>query len=137
MADPKSILLIDGSARDRRYYGSVVQGALPDCRILEAENGEDGLKLYQSQSIDCVILELALPDIHGTDLLKQLYVPGCLARKPVIVLTRLFYPTILTIARENGAIATFVKKVTSEQVLQDAVLAALSIIPASLSAEKG
>jgi hypothetical protein len=53
------------------------------------------------------------------------------------VLTRLFYPTILTIARENGAIATFVKKVTSEQVLQDAVLAALSIIPASSSAEKG
>jgi FixJ family two-component response regulator len=70
-------------------------------------------------------------------LLKQLDVPGCLARKPVIVLTRLFYPTILTIARENGAIATFVKKVTSEQVLQDAVLAALSIIPASSSAEKG
>src|SRR5688572_3465878 len=27
MADPKSILLIDGSARDRRYYGSVIQGA--------------------------------------------------------------------------------------------------------------
>ena len=137
MADPKSILLIDGSARDRRYYGSVVQGALPDCLILEAENGEDGLKLYQSKSIDCVILELALPDIHGTDWLKQLAVPACLPRRPIIVLTRLFYPTILTIARENGATATFVKKVTSGQALQDAVLAALSTIPASSSAEKG
>ena len=130
MAGPKSILLIDGSARDRRYYCSVVLGALPDSLILEAENGEDGLKLYQSQPIDCVILELALPDIHGTDLLKQLAVPAGLPRKPVIVLTRLFYPTILEIARENGAIATFVKKVTSEQVLQDAVRSALLTIPA-------
>ena len=121
----KSILLIDGSTIDRRHYSSVVRAAVPGCYIVQAGSGVDGLKLYPSHCIDCVILELALPDMHESDVLHQLANSLDVPRIPLIVLTRLCYPTIGQFGKESGATATFVKKRTSDKVLQDAVLAAL------------
>jgi len=137
MSDTKSILLIDGSARDRRHYSHILKAVSPHSLIFEAGNGADGLKLYRSQSIDCVILELVLPDVHGTDLFKQLALQAHLPRIPLIVLTRLSYPTIGKFTKQNGATATFVKKLTSDKVLQEAVLAALSVGSARSSPGKG
>ena len=137
MSDCKSILLIDNSARDRRHYSHILKAVSPHSHFFEAGNGADGLKLYRSQSIDCVILELVLPDVHGTDLLKQLASLARLRRVPLIVLTRLSYPTIGKFTKQNGATATFVKKLTSDKVLQEAVLAALSLGSARSSPGKG
>ena len=137
MSDSNSILLIDSSARDRRHYSHILKAVSPHSRFFEAGNGADGLKLYRSQSIDCVILELVLPDVHGTDLLKQLANPARVPRVPLIVLTRLSYPTIGKFTKQNGATATFVKKLTSDKVLQEAVLAALSLGAARSSPGKG
>jgi DNA-binding NarL/FixJ family response regulator len=125
LSDAKSILLIDSSDRDRGHYADVLKAVLPDAVFFEAENGQAGLDLFQSRSIDAVILELTLPDMSGFEVLKQLAAPNRRANSPVIVLTRLSYATILDVAKENGATATFIKKSTSDQMLRDTVLSAL------------
>jgi CheY-like chemotaxis protein len=89
--------------------GIMPRAVLPDALIFEAESGQAGLDLYRSQTVDCVILELGLPDISGIEVLKQLSSPAGLPVIPVIVLTRLSYGNCLEIANQNGATATFVK----------------------------
>ena len=65
----------------------------PDYVVLEAETGKAGLSLCRSQRVDCVLVELTLPDMSGFEVLIHL-VPR--ARQPeiaVIVLTRVaLYP---------------------------------------------
>ncbi|HKY71999.1 MAG TPA: response regulator [Nitrospira sp.] len=125
MSDAKSILLIDGSDRDRRHYADVLKAVLSDAVFFEAENGQAGLALFRSRAVDAVILELTLPDMSGFEVLKQLAAPNRRVNKPIIVLTRLSYATILDVAKENGANATLIKKSTSDQMLRDTVLGAL------------
>lgn len=125
MSDLKSILLIDANDGDRRHYVGVLKAVLPDAVFFEADNGRAGLTLFGSRSIDAVILELTLPDMSGFEVLKQLAPPARLSNTPIVVLTRLSYTTIIEIAKENGADAAYIKKSTSDQMVQDTVLNAL------------
>jgi DNA-binding NarL/FixJ family response regulator len=125
LSDPKSILLIDANDGDRRHYVDVLKAVLPDAVFFEAENGQAGLKLFRSRPIDALILELTLPDMSGFEVLKQLAAPARLSNTPIFVLTRLSYTTIIEIAKENGAHAAYIKKSTSDQMVQDTVLHAL------------
>lgn len=124
----KSILLIDGSAKDRRRYNDLLKDVLSDSIILKAEDGQSGLNLFRSTSVDCVILELGLPDISGIDVLKVLIATRS-SKIPIIVLTRLSYPTVLEIALQTGATAALVKSHTHDHSFQNTVLSALSPLP--------
>ena len=64
MSDGTTILLIDGHDKDRQFYAKSLKAISPDYVILEAASAPGGLELYNSRSIDCVILELELPDIR-------------------------------------------------------------------------
>ena len=125
----KSILLIDGSAKDRRRYAELLKDLLANSVILQAEDGRAGLDLFRSTSVDCVILELGLPDISGIEVLKEM-IETRSSKIPVIVLTRLSYPTVLEIALQVGAMTTLVKSHTHDETCQDTVLKALSPLPA-------
>src|SRR3954466_6810405 len=93
------------------YFAEGLASCPSDYLILETTDGESGLYDYRwSQQIDCVVLELDLPDRSGFEVLVDL-VP--LVRRPnvaVIVLTRLTDRGVWRLARENGAIACFVKR---------------------------
>ena len=87
---PTSVLFIDGNDADRASFVEGLKNCPSDYQILEATDGKSGLDLYRcSERIDCVVLELDLPDRSGFEVLLDL-VP--LARRPnvaVIILTRL------------------------------------------------
>ena len=61
--DSKSILLIEDNHKVRRYYADHLKLICPHYVILEAASGQTGLDLYYWQTIDCVVLDLSLPDI--------------------------------------------------------------------------
>ncbi len=55
------VLLID-SHEGRQYWSSRLRVSSPDYLITEADTGEAGLAICQSQRVDCVVTELALPE---------------------------------------------------------------------------
>jgi two-component system KDP operon response regulator KdpE len=76
------VLLIEDEPKIRRLLraGFEIHGF----SVLEAENAADGLKAATFNTPDLVILDLALPDLHGTEILERL---RSWSNVPVIVLS--------------------------------------------------
>jgi len=104
-----TVLFIDSHDDERQYWVHRLKISSPDYVVLEASNGKEGLAICRSQRVDCVILELTLPDMSGFEVLLEL-VPH--ARHPeiaVIFLTRLTVSSMKHLALRNGAQAYLVK----------------------------
>ena len=117
----KSILLIDGNADDRQYYAERLKQSCPDLLIYEAASGKSGLELYYANLIDCVILELRLPDMSGFEVLTTLIPVARVPEVPVIILTVVSNLPLLQVARLNGAQAILQKLTASGDQLVAAV----------------
>jgi two-component system KDP operon response regulator KdpE len=76
------VLLIDDEPKIRRFLhaGFELQGY----SVIEAENGADGLKAATFSAPDLVILDLGLPDLHGSEVLERL---RSWSNVPVIILS--------------------------------------------------
>lgn len=68
-----TLLLIDDSAEDRAVYRRYLEQNR-EClyRIIDAETGEQGLKLAAERRPDCILLDYRLPDADGLTLLTRL-----------------------------------------------------------------
>jgi DNA-binding response OmpR family regulator len=93
MAQPKesTILVVE----DDPTISAILRIFLEDsgCRIIVAEMGEEAVRLAREVKPDLITLDLALPDIDGTEVLRQINVDADLAHVPVIVVTaRRFEP---------------------------------------------
>src|SRR6202795_4001898 len=77
-----TVLLIEDESKIRRFLraGFELQGF----SVIEAENGGDGLKAATFSSPDLIILDLALPDLHGTEVLEGL---RSWSNVPIIILS--------------------------------------------------
>jgi CheY-like chemotaxis protein len=125
MSESLQILFIDGNDQDREYYVQHLKTSSPDCVIFEAETGRRGLELYWSHSIDCVILELELPDMSGlevVDLIQSLRHPEI----PVIILTRSNFLSLMELAILNGACISLHKQIAAADHLERAIFQAVS-----------
>src|SRR6202040_1979913 len=76
------VLLIEDEPKIRRFLRAGFE--LHGFRVLEAENAEDGLKAATFNAPDLIILDLALPDLNGTEVLERL---RSWSNVPVIVLS--------------------------------------------------
>ena len=124
-----SVLFIDGHDQDRWYYAHRLKLTSPDYVILEAATGQAGINLCSSRSIDCVILEIDLPDMSGFEVLAKLVPIANRPELPVIMLTRLSNPDLLDLARQNGAQAGMRKLSTSGDILAQTILKAIATVP--------
>ena len=97
--------------------------------ILEAATAPAGLELYNSRYIDCVVLELELLDISGFEVLAKLIANAQRPTLAVVVLTRLPYASLLAIAKESGAHAALLKTTTSGEILHEAIIQAVAMVP--------
>jgi DNA-binding NarL/FixJ family response regulator len=104
-----TVLLIDPHKADREYWTQRLNVSLPDYVVLEADTGKTGLLICRQQRVDCVLVELSLPDMSGFEVLVKL-VPR--VRHPeiaVIILTRLALYPMGDLAIKNGAQEYLVK----------------------------
>jgi len=76
------VLLIEDEPKIRRFLraGFEINGF----SVLEAENAADGLKAATFNSPDLIILDLALPDLHGAEVLERL---RSWSNVPIIILS--------------------------------------------------
>jgi two-component system, OmpR family, KDP operon response regulator KdpE len=83
MSKPSNVvLLIDDEPKIRRFLRAGFE--LNGFSVIEAENAADGLKAATFNAPDLIILDLALPDLHGSEVLERL---RSWSNVPVIVLS--------------------------------------------------
>ena len=129
MAESLQILFIDGNDQDREYYVQRLKISSTVYAIFEAETGRQGLELYRSHSIDCLILELELPDMSGLEVLVNLAQSLRHPEVPVIILTRSNYLSLMELALLNGAYISLHKQIAAGDHLERAINQAVVAMP--------
>src|SRR4051812_19667059 len=128
MPRPTSVLFIDGSKNQRTYWANQLKHCSADYETVEAPDGQSGLDLYRSRRIDCVVLELGLPDLSGFQILGELVPVASKPRIAVIVLTQLPGRGVWELAKGNGAYACFHKHQTTGDDLDRAIQRAVAFV---------
>src|SRR4026207_2557395 len=83
---------------------------------------------HRSRRIDCVVLEVGLPDDSGFPTLVNLVPIASKPQVPVVVLTQIPYPGVWELAKQNGAYACFHKPRTSAEDLDKAIRHAIEFV---------
>ena len=83
----KKILFIEDEATLQKTFGDVLQQK--GYKVINALDGEIGLRLAKSEKPDLILLDLILPRMHGFDVLKRLKQDPETKAIPIIVLTNL------------------------------------------------
>ncbi len=85
--------------------------------VVEAESGEDALKLLRSEKVDLVISDFNMPRMDGSQLVRAIKQDPDLRAIPVIMLTTEHARKRLDEAREAGAVGWIHKPFKSEQLV--------------------
>lgn len=80
----KKILVIDDEPDVTRAVRLTINLQEPDWEVIEANSGERGLLLVDTESPDLVLLDLIMPDLSGFEVLEQIRL---FSDVPVIILT--------------------------------------------------
>jgi CheY-like chemotaxis protein len=135
MSNCPLILFIDGNSRDREYYTERFGISSPHFEIAHAATGQYGLSFCEREPVDCIVLEIDLPDMSGFEVLRRLFSHVQQPKTAVIVLTRLSNTQLLEVAVRNGAQAALFKGVTSAEILEKVMLRVLSKPQADLTSD--
>ncbi len=81
----KRILLVEDDARQRESVSRLIEDV--DIEITAVEFGEQALELLRSTAFDCMIIDLKLPDMDGSELLERMAKEDICSFPPVIVYT--------------------------------------------------
>jgi len=98
----KKVLVVDDDPDVRLFNATVLEenGYLP----LEAENGEEGLRMIQAERPDLVILDVLMPRQSGIRLYRELKTNAALKDLKVLILSGIAQKTFL---RSQQALTEF------------------------------
>ncbi len=129
---PATILIIDDNEEDRRYWSDSLRRSSANYTVLESSSAAAGLDLCRARTVDCVVLDLDMPE-SGFHVLLELVPDRRCPRVAVIVLTHLPHPNLFDMAKHNGAQACLLKQSTSVQDLEQTIQQALAAVRAMRS----
>ncbi len=66
----KNLLIVEDNANSRKAMQILIGNG--DVKCFEAASGKEAMSLYKHNHIDCIILDIGLPDISGFDLIHKL-----------------------------------------------------------------
>jgi HAMP domain-containing protein/CheY-like chemotaxis protein/signal transduction histidine kinase len=81
----KRLLLVEDDEAERRGVSELLGST--DIEITAAETGEAALSLLRETPVDCVVLDLKLPDMSGFEVLENIRDDAALCDVPVVVFT--------------------------------------------------
>jgi DNA-binding response OmpR family regulator len=112
----KRILVIDDDQSIRRTLAIALGNA--GYQVLEAENGDEAMRLWREQGADLVITDLHMPDKNGLEVIMEL---RALSRStPIIAMSdggRTMQLGLLGDAKTLGAVRTVAKPFRLEEML--------------------
>jgi DNA-binding NarL/FixJ family response regulator len=111
-----------------RYFADQLKRCSHAYQIVEAADGQSGLNAYRSRRIDCVVLEIDLPDRSGFEVLMTLVPQASKPRIALIVLTKLTHRGLWELAQNIGAYSCFPKQHTTGEDLDRAIQRAMAFV---------
>ena len=124
---PPVLLIIDANKAARAFYANGLNRCAPGYLIIEAGDEQTARQISGCMRVDCVVLELALSDKLGLELLQHFGRIASRSNVPVIVLTMIKDPGVLAIAKQSGAQACLDKAHTTPEDLNGAIQRALAM----------
>lgn len=81
----RTILVVEDSPQERDIFSTYLQ--FVGGRILEAANGQEGLRLAREHCPDLILLDLTMPVMNGTEMVRRLKQDPSTAGIPVVAVT--------------------------------------------------
>jgi len=107
------VLIVDDEAHIRKYLSLIVK-RLGNPAILEAQNGEEALLLYETHTPDIVLLDVNMPGMDGIQALEKLRQAH--PKAVVVMLTSLAARNVVERCVELGAV-NFLRKDTPKEAI--------------------
>ncbi len=108
-----SILVVEDSWLTRRVICKILRAE--GYETWEASSGPEALELLKTQTPDCMLLDLLMPDMEGREVLQALRERGI--KVPVIVITADIQSTTREECMELGALAVIHKMPNSDELV--------------------
>ncbi|WP_432761078.1 HAMP domain-containing protein [Methylobacterium oryzisoli] len=130
----RRLLIVEDNPAERLGIAALL--GHEDVDILTAESGEEALATLHDSPVDCVVLDLKLPDMSGFSVLERLRADAQLADLPVVVFTGRALSPDEDAALHAMARSVVVKGVESPERLLDETALFLHRVVADLPPEK-
>ncbi len=89
--DIRRILIVEDEAPMREFLTTALATTRPQCRVLEAESGQQALRLISELPPDVILLDLTLPDVDGIELAGRIHALNG-GQAPIIAVTARDHP---------------------------------------------
>jgi two-component system cell cycle response regulator DivK len=86
-----TVLIVEDNDKNMKLARDVLQAK--GYQTLEAETGEEGVRLAKERTPDLVLMDIQLPGINGIEAFRQIRADPKTARIPVVALTASVTPT--------------------------------------------
>ena len=86
-----TVLIVEDNDKNMKLARDVLQAK--GYQTLEAETGEEGVRLAKERKPDLVLMDIQLPGINGIEAFRQIRADPGTARIPVVALTASVTPT--------------------------------------------
>lgn len=111
----KRIITVDDAATMRRLVSYTLR--TEGYEVLEAEDGEDALRVLAAQSVDVVITDINMPKMDGIELVRRLRALPQFKATPILMLTTESDPAKKLEGKNAGATGWITKPFQPEQLL--------------------
>jgi CheY-like chemotaxis protein/two-component sensor histidine kinase len=81
----KTLLIVEDAPEERMGLVELLSGE--DVMVREASTANDAIQILKTQPVDCMLLDLRLPDMSGTELIRKIKDEIGLLQLPIIVHT--------------------------------------------------
>ena len=114
----KKLLIVEDEQDIRELYSEILREE--GYEVIEAWDGQVGLKEALSGKFDLILLDIMLPKIDGLHILKEIKKKPELSKIPIILLTNLGADAVIKEAFTLGAEAYVIKsEYTPDQVITE------------------
>jgi signal transduction histidine kinase/DNA-binding response OmpR family regulator len=127
----KTLLIVEGDGERRTRFVEMVKGDGIECRAVG--NAQEAREALAEQSFDCMVIDLDVPDVAGTQLIGELSKQRDLRELPIIVYTQKELTRRAETALKRAAKTLIVKSASSPERVLDEIALFLHRSTASLS----